>query len=71
MDFLKDLIATRGVQLIARYAGVGLVALGTKLSVELTPDQVSNTSSAVAAFVAAGICALIDHFSHAKQADEK
>lgn len=71
MDFIVDLLKTRGAQLIARYGATGLVALGTKLSVTVDPTNANATAETVAAFIVAGILALVDHFSHAKQAEVK
>ena len=64
---LKELIATRGVQLLARYGGIGLVALGTKLAITVDPAAAATTSQTLAAFIGAGVLMLIDHFSHAQQ----
>lgn len=69
MDFIKDMIATRGAQLLARYVAMGLVALATKLGVELNADDASGGAKVVGVLVAAGICSVIDHFSHKKQAE--
>lgn len=68
MDLLKDLISNRGVQLLARYGGNALMALGTKYAVEVSADDANAAAKIAAAFVGAGICWLIDHYSHAKQA---
>ena len=71
MDFLKDLIATRGAQLLARYVGVGVTALATKFSVEVNPEDTEGFAKVIGVFVVAGLCFAIDHFSHKKQAEEK
>lgn len=70
-ETIKDLISTRGVQLIARYSGVGITALATKFSMEVKPEDADGFSKVIAVFIVGGICFAIDHFSHAKQADEK
>lgn len=68
MDFIKDLIASRGTQLLARYAANGLIALGTKFALTISVDDANATGKVAAAFVGAGACWAIDHFSHAAQA---
>lgn len=70
MGVIRDLIATRGAQLIARYAAMGLIALGTKLAVNADAAQTAASANEIAAFVVAGILALIDHYSHAAQATD-
>lgn len=71
MDFLKDLITTRVPQVAVRYIGQGLTALATYLHVTGDPATVNTSAGFIATLGAAGICAVIDHFSHAKQAETK
>lgn len=71
MDFIKDLITKRGTQLIARYAAMGVVYLSAKAGVQTPDAQIAGVSEWVAGLVVAGVLILIDHFSHAKQADAK
>lgn len=70
-QMLKDLIATRGAQLIARYAANALIALATKYAITLDLSDATSFSKVIGAFSAAGICWLIDHWSHSKQNGEE
>lgn len=70
-DTIKDLLKTRGVQLLSRYVGIGASMLGTKLGVELPPDGTQGFSTVVALFVVGGLCLAIDLWSHKKQAEAK
>lgn len=69
LDFLKGILQTRGSQLLSRYIGIGLTALATKLGTELKDGE--SAATALATLVIAGICFVIDHYSHKKQAEEK
>lgn len=63
-DTIKDLLTSRGSQLIARYAGIGLVWLASKEGVVFSADQLTNFSSGLALLVIGAICFGIDHFVH-------
>lgn len=67
MDYLKELIATRGVQLLARYAANGLMLLAGKYAFAASQDDVNATAHLAATAVAALACWTIDHYSHSKQ----
>ncbi len=67
LDFIKDLISNRGVQLIARYGANGLIALGTKLAITVAPDDANAAAKVGGAFACAGVLWLIDHWSHREQ----
>ena len=67
MDFLKDIISTRGAQLVARYAGVGLTALGTYLGATIPAANLSSVAETVGALVVAAVLFAIDHWSHKEQ----
>ena len=69
MDFIKDLLLTRGVQVGSRYIGQGLTALATYLHVTGDPATVNTSAGFIASLVGAGLGIAIDHFSHAKQAE--
>ena len=66
MDW-KELLTGRLAQLVARYASVGLVALGTKLVVTVDAAQAESAAQLVGTFVAAGALALYDHWAHGRQ----
>ncbi len=66
MGALKDMITNRAAQLIARYIGVGLVALATRIGAQLTPDQVNGTIEVAGALAAALLMFAYDHFTHTK-----
>ena len=65
-DTIKDLLITRGPQLIARYTGMALVSLGTYIGATAKPEDIGVTANLIATFGIAGICAIVDHFLHAK-----
>ncbi len=67
MEFIKDLIKTRGGQLVSRYAGVGLAALAVKMNVVLSPEDSAGFANVIGVAVVALIMFGIDHWSHAKQ----
>jgi len=69
MDFITDLIKTRGAQLISRYAAMGVIYVSAKIGVSTPDAQVAGVSEWVAGLVVAGVLIAIDHFSHAKQAE--
>lgn len=62
LDTIKDLLKTRGAQLLARYAAMGLVALATKLGVEVKDAE--SAGMAVATLVVGAILLGIDHWAH-------
>jgi hypothetical protein len=64
IDTIKSLIMTRGVQLLARYSGVGLAMLAGKASVELPAADAAGAANTVGLLVGAGLCLLIDLISH-------
>ena len=70
-DLVRQLITTRVPQLVARYAAIGLVALASKLSVNLDTTNVQATSQVVGALVVAALLLIVDHFSHGKQHKEE
>lgn len=66
-DSIKALIATRGVQLLSRYAGVGLTWLAAQAHLTPQTGEVDTTATFVASLVGAAVCFVIDHFSHSEQ----
>ena len=56
MDYIKELIATRGVQLMARYAANGLMLLAGKYAFAASQDDVNATAHLAATAVAALAC---------------
>lgn len=69
IELIKSILQTRGTQLLARYVGVGLAALATKVGTELKDGE--SAATAIATLAVAGICFVIDLYSHKKQAEEK
>lgn len=67
MDFVHDLITSRGSQLLSRYVGMGLVALLTKLHYAPAEGEVLSTSNLIAGLVVSGILIVIDHYAHGVQ----
>lgn len=65
LSIARDFVSTRGAQLVARYAGVGLVALAASTGVTI---DVAGLSSGLGALLAGLALFGIDHFSHNKQA---
>lgn len=61
---IKDLLTTRGAQLVARYSGVGLTMLATKLGITFEASQLSSMSSGLTTLVIAGLLFLADHYIH-------
>lgn len=70
VDTIKALIMSRGVQLLSRYAGVGLALLAGKASVQIPEADAAGASNTVAMLVCAGVCLLIDLISHKLQKTE-
>lgn len=71
MDTLKQLLVTRGAQLGARYVGIGLAALATKLGVELQAGQAESAAAAIAALAIGGLCLGADLVIHKIRGDKK
>src|SRR5689334_13254190 len=69
-DFLKSFIGSRGVQIIARYAGNGLTAAATYFHLTIAADDQAKTATVLGTIAAAGLCWVIDHISHAIQKDK-
>ena len=67
MDTLKNMLASRIIQLVVRYLSIGLVALGTYLGVQNSAADVQSCAGVIASFVAAGVGMIVDHYSHALQ----
>lgn len=70
VETIKALIMSRGVQLVSRYAGVGLALLAGKASVEVPAPDAAGASNTVALLVCAGVCLLIDLIAHKLQKSE-
>jgi len=68
-EILKTLVSSRGVQLIARYAGIGLVWLAAKAQATVEQTQIDATATVVGTLAAGGVCLLIDFISHKFQKD--
>lgn len=75
-DAIKKFLATRGVQIVARWVGMlfaipAVVALLKKLGVDLSPEQIMAFAGVAGTAVIGAVLIGIDHFSHAQQkADE-
>ena len=67
LELIKGILQTRGTQLLSRYIGIGLTALATKVGTELKDGE--SAAMALATLAVAGVCFLIDHYSHKKQAE--
>ena len=70
-EVLKGILMSRGVQLLSRYAGVGLAYLGAKAQVTIPDADAVGASNAVALLVAGGVCLLVDLISHKFQKDDE
>ena len=66
-DGIKMLISSRGVQLVSRYIGMGLVWLAGQVHLVPKAGEVDSSSTFIASLVGAAVCFAIDHFSHAAQ----
>jgi hypothetical protein len=64
VETLENLIMSRGAQLIARYAGVGLAWLAGKAAVAIPAADGASTSNVVGLLAAAGVCLLVDLIVH-------
>ena len=67
MDALHNFIQTRGAQLIARYAATGLTALAAHWGATLDVTSLNGAGTILGTLGAAGLLAIVDHYSHAKQ----
>ena len=66
-DTLKDLLTSRGSQLLARYVGVGLVWVASKVGVVFAADQLTSISSGLSMLVIGAILFGLDHWIHSKK----
>ena len=71
VETIKALIMSRGVQLVSRYAGVGLALLAGKASVEVPAPDAAGAANTVGLLVGAGVCLLIDLIAHKMQKTEE
>lgn len=67
-EAFKEFLATRGVQLIARYIGMALFALATYLHITVATSDGGVAASTLASLIVGAVLMLVDHWSHAKQA---
>jgi hypothetical protein len=65
-DTIKEVLQSRGVQLLSRYAGIGLLFLAGKVGVTFEASQVESMSSGLSLLIVSAILLLADHFIHAK-----
>jgi hypothetical protein len=70
VETLKALIMSRGVQLVARYAGVGLVWVAGKAAVTIPAADATGATNVVGLLAGAGACLLVDLIAHKFQKDE-
>jgi hypothetical protein len=70
IEVIKSLISSRGVQLLARGAAIGLTWLAAKAQVTLDATQAESASNVIALIAAGGVCILIDFVSHKLQKDD-
>lgn len=66
-DTLKDLLTSRGSQLLARYTGIGLVWLSAKIGVVFSPEQLTSVSSGLSMLVIGAILFGLDLWIHGKK----
>lgn len=64
LQLVKNVIATRGVQLASRFATMGLVSLFTWAHIVIPSDDTNKLSVLAATVVAGVVCHLIDIWSH-------
>lgn len=69
-DFIKQIISTRGVQLLSRYLGTALFSLATYLGVTFDADTTNKAVLVVATCLIALVCKGIDLLSHKMQEAE-
>lgn len=67
MKIIKDVISSRGVQILARYFANLLILAGTNFHLTIPDDDANKTATVVATFLGAVVCWFIDHFSHSVQ----
>ena len=65
-DTIKELLQTRGAQLLSRYAGIGLLFIAGKVGITFEASQVESMSSGLSLLIIASILLLADHYIHAK-----
>lgn len=59
-DWIREVITTRGAQLISRYLQAGLVSLGTYLGVKYNSDALASFVAFVVPMIIAGLLHLLD-----------
>lgn len=67
MDFLRN----RGAQLLARYTGMGVVALASYTGATLKPEQVDGAAAVAAMLFISLACMIIDHYMHGRREEGK
>ncbi len=69
-EFLKTIIGTRVVQIIARYLGNGLSALIAYFSLSIPSDDQAKATTVIATIIGAVLCWGVDHLSHSIQKED-
>lgn len=64
LDFLRNFIAQRGTQILARYLGMLFAALAANLGANI---DTNGAAVPLASLAVAGLLWVLDHYSHAKQ----
>jgi hypothetical protein len=67
MDFLHDLLTSRGSQIISRYVGMGLGIVAAKLHYAPADGEIASSSTFISACVVSGVLLIWDHYAHKVQ----
>jgi hypothetical protein len=65
MDFIKQLILSRGSQLASRYIAMGLFFLAGKVGSDIPLDQITGSSEVLGTILAGGLMLIVDQIIHA------
>ncbi len=69
METIRNVISTRGAQLVARFATYGVSAVAGKLGLSMAEGQAENVAAFAASVLVALVLMGIDFYSHKKQAE--
>ena len=70
-DTIKELLQTRGAQLLSRYVGIGLVFVAGKVGVVFEGSQLESLSSGLTLLITGAVLFGIDHWIHKKTNETK
>lgn len=67
LELLRAFLSSRGTQVVARYIGTAAAMLAARWGLNVDSADLSSFSATAGAMLVWIACAVLDHYSHAKQ----